>query len=69
MPIPGYDPEDVDEKLESLMAERDPSNWLTPAERREYEAGASLVDLLDEEDIRDLLRSDGADVGDADATG
>lgn len=55
MPVGGYDPEDLDDKLEELMADRDPSNWLTDEEVREYEQGGSLVELLDEDDIHDLL--------------
>ncbi|WP_135827896.1 hypothetical protein [Halorussus halobius] len=60
MPVGGYDPEDLDDKLSDLMDAdgRDPSNWLTDAERREWEQGGSLVDLLDEDDIRDLLSED-----------
>ena len=60
MPVGGYDPEDLDDKLADLMDEkgRDPSNWLTDDEIRRWEDGESLVDLLDEEDIHDLLRND-----------
>lgn len=61
MPIGGYDPEDLDEELEGLMADRDPSNWLTDEELREYEEGRSLVELLDEDDIRELLGSEDGD--------
>ncbi|MFC7081310.1 hypothetical protein [Halorussus caseinilyticus] len=61
MPVGGYDPEDVDDRLESLMdaTGRDPSNWLTDEELAAWEDGESLVDLLDEEDIHELLQKDG----------
>lgn len=60
MPVSGYDPEDLDDALaERMEAEgRDPSEWLTDEELREWEDGASLVDLLDEEDIHELLGDD-----------
>ncbi|PSP55324.1 hypothetical protein BRC82_06120 [Halobacteriales archaeon QS_1_67_19] len=60
MPVSGYDPEDLDDTLSNLLAERDPSNWLSDEEIREWENGASPVELLDEEDIHDLLRNDAA---------
>ncbi|MFC4550569.1 MULTISPECIES: hypothetical protein [Halorussus] len=60
MPVSGYDPDDLDEMLAERMGNRDPSNWLTDEELREYEEGASLLDLLDETDIHELLeRNDG----------
>lgn len=61
MPVGGYDPEDLDERLSDLMdaTGRDPSNWLTDEELAAWNDGESLVDLLDEDDIRELLRSDG----------
>ncbi|NHN57610.1 MULTISPECIES: hypothetical protein [Halorussus] len=63
MPVGGYDPEDLDEKLEAAMETEgtEPSNWLTDEERREWDDGENLVDLLDEEDIHDLLGEDGDD--------
>ncbi|WP_158058003.1 hypothetical protein [Halorussus halophilus] len=61
MPVSGYDPDDLDDKLVELMADRDVSNWLTAEEQREYEQGANLVDLLDDEDIHDLLAGDDGD--------
>ncbi|WP_115863878.1 hypothetical protein [Halorussus litoreus] len=64
MPVGGYDPEDLDDELSRLMDAdgRDPSNWLTAEELAEWEAGESLVDLLDEDDIRELLAKDDADI-------
>lgn len=61
MPVGGYDPEDLDDTLSALMDDRDPSNWLTDEEIREWEQGGSLVDLLDEDDIHDLLRKSDAE--------
>lgn len=55
MAIPGYDPADVDRALERRLGESDRADLLTEAERREYEGGASLVDLLDESTIREIL--------------
>lgn len=57
MPVGGYDPDDLDEKLSDLMDTdgRDPSNWLTDEELAAWEDGERLIDLLDEEDIRELL--------------
>jgi hypothetical protein len=61
MPVGGYDPEDLDDTLEELMnaTGRDPSNWLTDEELRQWDEGESLVDLLDEDDIHELLQKDG----------
>ncbi|WP_135826420.1 hypothetical protein [Halorussus ruber] len=61
MPVGGYDPEDLDNTLSELMEAkgRDPSNWLTDDEIAAWEDGESLVDLLDEEDIHELLRKEG----------
>ncbi|WP_276300154.1 hypothetical protein [Halorussus lipolyticus] len=60
MPVGGYDPEDLDDKLSGLMEAkgRDPSNWLTAEEIAAWENGESLVDLLDEDDIHELLQKD-----------
>jgi hypothetical protein len=60
MPVGGYDPEDLDETLSELIDAkgREPSNWLTAEELARWEDGESLVDLLDEEDIRALLQKD-----------
>lgn len=55
MTIPGYDPGDLDDRLEDLLEDEDLDEYLSPAERRRYEDGESLSDLLDKEDIRRLL--------------
>jgi hypothetical protein len=61
MPVGGYDPEDLDDTLSALMDDRDPSNWLTDEEIREWEQGENLVDLLDEDDIHELLQKSDAE--------
>jgi hypothetical protein len=70
MPVGGYDPEDLDEALEERMAAegRDPSEWLTDEELSAWEDGESLVDLLDEDDIHELLRGDGKGESEADGS-
>lgn len=55
MPIPGYDPDDLDAELEGLLSDSEIQAHLTDAEFRQYEDGASLVNLLSEEDIHELL--------------
>ncbi|KAB1191133.1 MULTISPECIES: hypothetical protein [Haloferax] len=55
MVIPGYDPDDIDERLEELLSDHELDEYLTAEERQRYEEGASLVDLLSGDDIRDLL--------------
>jgi hypothetical protein len=69
MPVGGYDPDDLDEKLSQLMESkgRDPTNWLTAEEIAAWENGESLVDLLSEEDIHELLRRDEEVASDEDA--
>ncbi|AFK21471.1 hypothetical protein E6P09_16175 (plasmid) [Haloferax mediterranei ATCC 33500] len=61
MVIPGYDPEDLNDRLEELLSERDRETYLTPEEQAQYEAGENLVDLLSTDDIRDLLDEERAD--------
>ncbi|KAB1189862.1 hypothetical protein GJR96_16895 [Haloferax sp. MBLA0076] len=55
MVIPGYDPDDIDERLEELLSEHELGEYLTAEERTRYDDGESLVDLLSGDDIRDLL--------------
>jgi hypothetical protein len=55
MPVSGYDPDDVDDALERILEDREVSEFLTEAERQQWETGDSLVDLLDEDDIDRLL--------------
>ena len=55
MPVPGYDPEDLDNELEATASDDELRARMTDEEFREYENGGSLVELLDEEDIDELL--------------
>jgi hypothetical protein len=56
MPIPGYDPDDVENLLESKLTETNVRSHLADDEWQAYQNGeASLIDLLDEGDIDQLL--------------
>ncbi|MFC7155094.1 hypothetical protein ACFQPA_06445 [Halomarina halobia] len=55
MPVPGYDPEDLDRLLLDRLGDREPADVLDEAALRRYEAGADLVDVLDEGTVRELL--------------
>lgn len=63
MTIPGYDPDDLNDALETRLEERDVERHLSDEEREAYRRGdADLVDLLDEDEIERLLdRDDGAE--------
>ncbi|WP_440770268.1 hypothetical protein [Natronorubrum sp. DTA28] len=64
MVIPGYDPDDLDDALESHLSAGELEDRLTESELERYRAGdESLVDLLGEDEIERML-----DRGD-DATG
>lgn len=67
MVIPGYDPDDLEDALETQLDRKGREEYLTEEERRRHERGESLVDLLDEEDIRRLLER-GADDQPSDST-
>ncbi|WP_135821585.1 hypothetical protein [Halostella litorea] len=59
MPVSGYDPEDVDDALESRLGESGLRERLDDEEWDAYRAEeASLVDLLDEDEIARLLDAD-----------
>ena len=58
MVIPGYDPDDLEDALETQLNREGKGEYLTEEEQRRFESGESLVDLLDEEDIRRLLESE-----------
>ncbi|MFB6297742.1 MAG: hypothetical protein ABEH56_04405 [Salinirussus sp.] len=63
MPVPGYDPEDIDDTLEALVDEEDVAELLSEEQQASYERGdADLVDLLDSGEIERF-------VGDADPSG
>lgn len=58
MVIPGYDPRDLDDMLESRVETADVKARLTDAEWRAYRDGEeSLVDLLDSETLHDLAET------------
>lgn len=63
MPVPGYDPDDLDEYLAERLEGRDLNEYLSEEERRRYEDGESLTDLLSDEDIRRLMDDDGGKAG------
>lgn len=58
MPIPGYDPDDLDELLAERLEARGGEASLTPRQWREYENGASLIEVLNERDIERLLHEE-----------
>ena len=56
MPIPGYDPEDIDEQLESRLDDEELENRLTDSELESYRDGdANLIDFLDGDEIEGIL--------------
>lgn len=61
MSIPGYDLEDLDRILLERLGDRDLSDVLTAEQLARYEAGESLVDVMDEETASELLGKRPAD--------
>lgn len=58
MPVPGYDPIDVDHMLESRLADDEIETHLDDEALSAYRSGeASLVDLLEDETIQELLET------------
>lgn len=56
MPVPGYDPDDVDALLETKLSETDVRERLSDDEWQSYQDDdTSLVELLDENEIDQLL--------------
>lgn len=56
MPVPGYDPDDVDEMLKSRLGESELRDRLSEGEWQSYQDGDdALVDLLEDEEIEGLL--------------
>lgn len=63
MPVPGYDPEDIDSTLESLLDADDIAEILSEAERQSYQDGdANLVDLLESGEINRIFQNQGVSV-------
>lgn len=56
MPVPGYDPEDLDDILETELTRQQKREFLTDEEWASYREGdATLLNLLDDEQIDRLL--------------
>ncbi|WP_121820229.1 hypothetical protein [Halostella salina] len=56
MPVSGYDPEDIDDTLEARLGDAELRERLTDEELDAYRSEeASLVDLLDEDEIARVL--------------
>ena len=54
MPVPGYDPEDLESALREAIESRD-DGFLTPDQRDRYEQGEQLQEILDADNINALL--------------
>jgi hypothetical protein len=54
MPVPGYDPEDLDRLLLDRLDD-EPERVLDAEQLRRYESGEDLVDVLSDEEIRDIV--------------
>jgi len=66
MPVPGYDPDDLDDALESHLDDGETEALLAASDWRAYRDGdANLVDLLDDAEIERLLaeRGESTDAG------
>lgn len=57
MPIAGYDPADLDERLRELLEEWDAEELLTPEQKHQLERGESLLEVLTTEQLRELVRT------------
>lgn len=56
MPVPGYDPIDIDHMLESRLGDADIEAHLDTDDLERYRAGeATLFDLLEDDQIQDVL--------------
>ena len=55
MPVPGYDPEDLDDALKTKLEQGDPAALLSEDELRAYQNEEDLVEAFDTETIRRLL--------------
>ncbi len=56
MPVSGYDPEDIDDMLESRLTDDEKAQFLTDAEWEAYQRGdESLVDLLSSSEIKRIF--------------
>lgn len=56
MPVPGYDPDDVDKMLESKLGESGIRDRLSESEWQSYQDGdGKLIELLESSEIEGLL--------------
>ncbi|WP_049891765.1 hypothetical protein [Natronococcus amylolyticus] len=56
MPVPGYDPEDIDGTLEALLEPDEIEDYLDDEQLEAYRnGGEDLVDLLEGDEIRRIL--------------
>lgn len=51
VPVPGYDPDDLDDVLRTRLEDPERRKRLSEEERAAYERGDDLVEALDEETI------------------
>ncbi|WP_267641435.1 hypothetical protein [Haloarchaeobius amylolyticus] len=58
MPVPGYDLDDLDDDLRERIEEKKLEEILTDEDRRRLEEGESLLDVLSDEKIEQLLADD-----------
>ena len=63
MPVPGYDPDDIDDALEAHLGDEQIEDRLNDSELERYRSGdETLMELLDEGTIERILdRRDAAD--------
>jgi len=60
MPIPGYDPEDIDDTLEELLTKEEKQEYLSDEEWASYRSGdESLLDLLESSEIQRIFERRG----------
>ncbi len=58
MPVPGYDPEDLDDALRTRLEARSAADLLSAEELAAYESDEDLLEALDAETIAALLEED-----------
>jgi hypothetical protein len=63
MPVPGYDPKDIDDALESLLEDDEIEDLLSDSELEVNRSGEEkLVDLLDGDGIHRILERKDASI-------
>ena len=58
MPVPGYDPEDLDDALRTRLETRSAAELLSAEELAAYESDEDLLEALDPETIATILEED-----------